>query len=236
MKTVVLLLLPFLLLAVAGLIASLTTHLALLVGLAPPFPDLVDVLRIGIFVVMAPAVLISNRVTRDFKERDHWRATLRGAPPWMRPIPFAFMAYSIVLFVYVAIWEPSTGAGRLSVSGLRGAFFFSGFDMFFYAMTVTILYSAIKVSFADPYPRCALGHPIPPAAAYCADCGERIDREPMIAPAARPAADLLDRLIPYLFDAVFLLAVLGVGITLTTHAITLLGFLPPWGPALLTVL
>jgi hypothetical protein len=37
----------------------------------------------GIFVVCLPTILFVNWLTRDFKQRDLWKAALRGCPTWM---------------------------------------------------------------------------------------------------------------------------------------------------------
>jgi hypothetical protein len=42
------------------------------------------VLFAGIFLVWLPTILLMNRLTRDFKQKDLWKAALRGCPPWMR--------------------------------------------------------------------------------------------------------------------------------------------------------
>jgi len=51
---------------------------------------------------------------------------------------------------------------------------FSGHWMAFYSAAAAILYSAIVVSRADPARRRANGHPVPPSASYCEECGAAV--------------------------------------------------------------
>ena len=41
-----------------------------------------------------------------------------------------------------------------------------------------MMYSALRVAERDPARRCPNGHPVPPSAAFCEDCGARIDDGP----------------------------------------------------------
>jgi hypothetical protein len=43
----------------------------------------------GIFVVWLPTILFTNLLTRDFKQKDLWKAGLRGCPAWMRTAQWA---------------------------------------------------------------------------------------------------------------------------------------------------
>ena len=61
---------PFLVLAVIGLILSLVSHTAAVLGQPQPLGPAAWGLHIGIFVVWLPAVIVSNRLTGDFKVSD----------------------------------------------------------------------------------------------------------------------------------------------------------------------
>ncbi len=68
---------PFLILSVIGLLLSLLARTIALLGLPQPLGAAAWGLHIGIFVVWLPAITASNRLVRDFQQKDFWRATLR---------------------------------------------------------------------------------------------------------------------------------------------------------------
>ena len=171
------LLLPFLALAVVGLVLSLTAHVAALFGQQQPLGDAAWALHIGIFVVWLPAVLVSNRLVKDFKYKDMWKAALRGCPPWMRWLTSAFFVYAIVNFIIFAVLAPGgadSGANAPPIV-FRG---FSGHWMAFYSAAAAVLYSAIVVAKRDPARRCPNGHPVSPSAVFCEVCGARVGELP----------------------------------------------------------
>lgn len=167
------LLYPFMWLAALGFIASTTVHVGAYLGIhILPEPML---LGPGIFVVWLPAVLVSMRLVKDFKQKDFWKAALRGCPQWLRKgIPVLF-AYAIINFVIFIINSPNSGRTQIhgvhSFAEIRG---FTGHFMIFYAMAFAILYSAIEVGKSDPTLRCPHGHPVPPSAKFCEQCGAEI--------------------------------------------------------------
>src|SRR5215831_2311542 len=60
---------------------------------------------VAFFTAFGGAMIVMNRTTRDFKQRDLWRAALRGCPKWMRPVPwivwgYAFFVAFALSFVY----------------------------------------------------------------------------------------------------------------------------------------
>jgi len=67
-----------------GLVLSVIVHAASLAGIPTPLGEKSWILHIGIFVVWFPAVLVRQPLTREFKQKDLWRAALRGCPAWMR--------------------------------------------------------------------------------------------------------------------------------------------------------
>jgi hypothetical protein len=56
------------------------------------FSRLLPVLGPGLFIVWLPTVLLMNRMTRDFKQKDVWRAALRGCPKWMQRLVYVLLA------------------------------------------------------------------------------------------------------------------------------------------------
>jgi hypothetical protein len=74
---------PAFALSVVGFAAILLVHVASLLGITDPFGRSIGILGPGVFVVLLPTILVMTRLTRDFKQKDIWRAALRGCPRWM---------------------------------------------------------------------------------------------------------------------------------------------------------
>lgn len=168
----VLLLTPFLVLAVVGLALSLVAHAAALLGLPPPLGTATWELPSDLFVVWVPTVLLGSRLSRDAPRKDFWKAVLRGCPAWMRRLAFGFFAYAVVNFLLFARAAPPQVPGAPTPPVVIRAF--SGHWMAFYADAAAVLYSAQAVSRWDPACRCPNGHPVPPAAKECAACGAEV--------------------------------------------------------------
>ena len=75
---------PFLLLALVGLVVVLSVHVAVLAGSTALFSQVGKLIFQGIFVVWLPTIVVMNRLTRDFKQKDIWKAALRGCPQRMQ--------------------------------------------------------------------------------------------------------------------------------------------------------
>ena len=164
-------------LAAIGLIASLVVHVSALLGMSSPLGEESWVLHIGIFVVWLPAVLVLQSLTREFKQKDLWRAALRGCPDWMRWTIWGFSGYALVNFTVFAVsmGGSSPRGGPTPGSVWRG---FSGHWMAFYSVAFAIMYSAIHVEQRDSQRRCVEGHPVSPAAQYCEQCGKPVIEVP----------------------------------------------------------
>jgi hypothetical protein len=168
---------PFIVLAAVGLILSVICHGCALLGLPQPLGGAAWGLHIGIFVVSLPAVLVSTRLVRDFKQNDFWKAALRGCPNWMRWMAYGFFIYALINFITFIIAMFAVPPGQQAPNapatalGFRG---FSGHWMAFYSMAIAIMYSAIVVSRRDPARRCPNGHPVSPSAEFCENCGAKI--------------------------------------------------------------
>src|SRR5512136_2925319 len=93
-----LVLIPFMILAAIGLVLSVAVHLCALFGFKVPYEKEAWGLHIGIFVVWLPAVIMAQRLSRDFKQKDYWKAALRGCPTWMRYVTYFFFGYAILNF------------------------------------------------------------------------------------------------------------------------------------------
>jgi hypothetical protein len=74
---------PFFALAAVGFAAMLVVHVASSFGNTNVFERPIAVLGPGVFVAFLPTIFVMNRLKRDFKQKDLWRAALRGCPRWM---------------------------------------------------------------------------------------------------------------------------------------------------------
>jgi len=132
--------LPFLLLAVAGLILSVLTHLASWFGSTWPLGQQAILLHFGVFVVFFPAGIAAGGFGP--RRHDFWKTALRGCPAWMRTAVYGFFGYAVVnfaWFLFSTIHHGNSGHGPITPEMLRG---FSGHWMAFYAMSAGVLYSA----------------------------------------------------------------------------------------------
>ncbi len=167
---------PFVILAAIGLVLSLIVHVSSLVGMPSPLGETAWVLHIGIFVVWFPAVIASQSLVKDFKQKDFWKAALRACPRWMKYMTCFFFVYAFINFLLFMILDlggegtDSSDDGTPS-SVLRG---FSGHWMAFYSAAMALLYSRIHVTEHDAARRCPSGHPVSPSAKFCEECGAEI--------------------------------------------------------------
>jgi hypothetical protein len=151
---------------------SVLSHIAALLGSQVPLGDYEWLLHVGIFVVWLPAVLVTTRLTRDFKQRDLWKAALRGCPPWMKYMVYGFFGYAMLNFVvFLANAPPQGGSGPMPPIVVRG---FSGHGMAFYSAAMALLYSAAHVKDRDAGRRCPQGHTVGPLAQFCEQCGQPV--------------------------------------------------------------
>jgi hypothetical protein len=158
----------FLVLAVVGFLSLLTIHIAAFAGVTPPSVILKFVF-VGLFVVWLPAIFVSNRLSREYKQNDFWRATLRGCPKWMRTALWVIWGYgSLGTFLLPLLLGRNVDSYGSSTQGA------SGFVMAFYATAVCILYSATRAEEFDRNRRCANGHHVSPVAKFCEECGSPI--------------------------------------------------------------
>ncbi len=164
------LLLPFFILAAIGLAAMLAIHVSALGGFVWPFDHYFKLIAPGAFVVFLPAVLVMNRLTRDFKQKDLWRAALRGCPPWMRHAFYVVFGYACVGFFAF----PFVFGGGMDTPANQ-ARSMSGVLLIFYLTPVVVLYSAMHAETANRVRRCLNGHRISPLAKYCEECGAPAD-------------------------------------------------------------
>ena len=161
-------------LSAAGFLTSLIVHVCALLSLPQPLGKATWGLHIGIFVVWLPAALVVIPLAGEFKQKDLWKAALRGCPKWMRWMTYAIFIYAAVnfaTFMTVAPLGPQPANVPDPPVVFRG---FSGHWMAFYSAAFAIMYSAMIVRRRDPALRCPNGHPVSPVAVYCESCGSRI--------------------------------------------------------------
>ena len=157
---------PLLGVAVVGFAAALVIHLAALFGSIYPFEYSLKILGPGLVVVWFPTVLVAARLARDFKQKDVWRAMLRGCPKWLQRALWILFGYTWVgFFVLPAILR------RLFDSAANTARSMSGMLVAFYSVAACVLYSATKAEKLDEARRCLNGHRVSPLAKYCEECG-----------------------------------------------------------------
>ena len=164
---------PFIALSAVGLILSIIVHVIALSGNQVPFGNFAWALHGGIFIVWFPAVLVSMRLSKDFKRKDFWKAALRGCPPWMKIMTYFFFGYAIINFVIFILSTTGMAKGTTpsTATELRG---FSGHWMAFYSAALAILYSFTKPDLFDKERKCRNGHVVSPLAKFCDECGAQI--------------------------------------------------------------
>ncbi len=157
---------PFFALAAVGFAAMLVVHSASLFGNTYLFERTIAVLGPGMFVVFLPTIFVMNRLTRDFKQKDLWRAALRGCPRWMRRTVWGIFLYCWGGFFVL----PSLYGGGMDLAANR-ARAMSGALLIFYLSPLAVMYSATHVDRFDESRRCLNGHRVSPLANFCEECG-----------------------------------------------------------------
>jgi hypothetical protein len=168
------LLAPLIGLGAVGLVLSLIVHVCALLGIVRPFGAMPFVLGVGVFVVCFPAVLVANHLAKDFKKNDFWRAALRGCPRWMQKMAYGFGAYAVLNWV---IMMADVVAGAPVQRALGRPWLLQSYSAMFmaaYSFGLAALYSGVVCSRRDPARRCPNGHPVPPSAVFCEQCGEPV--------------------------------------------------------------
>lgn len=92
---------PFFALATVGFLAMLAVHVAALFGNTYPFERTIAILGPGVFVAFLPTIFVMNRLTRDFKQKDIWRAALPGCPRWMYRAVWGIFLYCWAGFFFL---------------------------------------------------------------------------------------------------------------------------------------
>jgi hypothetical protein len=157
---------PFLALATVGFVAMLAIHVASLFGITYPFDQSLRFLGPGVFIVFLPMIFVMNRLTRDFKQKEVWRAALRGCPQWMRRTVWIICGYAWVGFFALPFLYG--GGMNLAANKVRSM---SATLLIFYLIPAAVLYSATQIQHSDDNRRCLNGHRVSPLAKFCEECG-----------------------------------------------------------------
>ena len=164
---------PAFALAVVGFAVILVVHLASLFGITYPFERTIGILGPGVFVVLLPTILVMTRLTRDFKQKETWRAALRGCPRWM---------YRAVWGIFLYCWAgffvlPLLFGGGMNETRNKARSMSAGL-LIFYLIPLAVTYSAMHVRTFDNSRKCLNGHRVSPLAKFCEQCGAPVeDRE-----------------------------------------------------------
>jgi hypothetical protein len=167
---------PFLVLAVVGLILTLIAHLSMWAGSDNLLTKHYFTLFVGVPVVWLATILVSQLLTKDTKQRDCWKACLRGCPAWMRYMSSAFFIYAFVSagFVLFGIYTDIRGGGSGDGMPKFVSLGFSGFFMMFYSTATAVLYSATKILEGVNMRICPNGHRVEATENFCPYCGEKM--------------------------------------------------------------
>lgn len=157
---------PFFALSAVGFVAMLVVHVASLFGNTYPFERTLAILGPGVFVVFLPTIFVMNRLTRDFKQKDIWRAALRGCPQWMYRTVWAIFLYGWAGFFAL----PLLYGGGMNAAA-NNARSMSATLLIFYLIPFAVMYSATHVERYDESRRCLNGHRVSPLAKFCEECG-----------------------------------------------------------------
>ena len=153
---------PVMVLSGIGVLLCLSFYLLGLTGIYPLPTRETPVLFGGLFVVWIPTVILANRLTQDFKQKDFWKAALRGCPAWMRSALWVVIGCVFAVFFLPVLAKRGPGDAPQT---------FVLFPMMFYSVSFCVMYSLINVDKNDSSRRCLNGHAISPLAKFCEECG-----------------------------------------------------------------
>jgi hypothetical protein len=160
---------PLKLLAALGFAVSLAVYIAALFGRNIISGRNLIILIGGSGVLYAPAFLITRWQTRDFKQKEMWKAALRGCPRWMRFMVKALGFYAVANFLLFALLSAKRGEPNGEV--VPQTWWISTYGLSFYWTSFAMLYSSQHAGEADMRRRCVSGHLVPPLAKFCEECG-----------------------------------------------------------------
>jgi len=162
-------LLPFIALSAAGFIVSTWIQIEALLGRLVPLPGYFMLLHVGIFVVWFPALMVTQKRLGTLSGKDFWKVATKGAPRWMQYLIYVMGAYAVVVFLLFTFFVPqgTPGGGPIWGGDWGG---FSAVWMHFYGTAFVLLYAAAQEN--PVRTQCVNGHPLPPNAVICSQCGQ----------------------------------------------------------------
>jgi hypothetical protein len=148
-----------------GVVFLAAVHIAALAGTTAPFKKSLRFVLPALVAVWVPTIIVITRLTRDFKQKDLWRAALRGCPASMRRAFWVIFGYCwLGFFILPALYggtEDDANSARVMSAGL----------MTFYLIASAVSYSALYAERHDMLTRCQNGHAVQPLAKFCDECG-----------------------------------------------------------------
>jgi hypothetical protein len=162
----------FLLVSACGFALSLAVHVLALAGRLPPGKSVIE-LNLGILVVWLPAVMVANRIAQANRGFS-WGTILSGCPRGMRVVLCLLMAYAVVNFalLFLKAGAPPDLSSSARVAVVRRA---TALDMAFYGAAFALIFSAVRAPQLLAGRRCPKGHPVPPTADKCPQCGQSVE-------------------------------------------------------------
>ena len=91
---------PVMVLSAVGVLLCLSFYIIGVTGAYPLPARETPILFGGLFAVWIPIVILSNRLTQDFKQKDFWKAALRGCPAWMRAALWVVIGCVFAVFLF----------------------------------------------------------------------------------------------------------------------------------------
>jgi len=150
-------------LSAIGLFASFVLHITSFYA-GPEFGKReTSILFPGIFIVWVPTIFLANKLTRDFKQRDFWKAALRGCPASMCKslwILWGYVFFAAFVLPFLRGSNPGASPGGFLI-----------FPAAFYSVSFGVAYSVLHVDRFDEGRHCLNGHRISPLAKFCEECG-----------------------------------------------------------------
>jgi len=164
---------PLRILAAIGCVLSLIVHITALLGMNLISDRNFIFLLAGSALTYVPAFSTAQWTTRDFKQREMWKAALRGCPRCMRVMVNVLGFYAVASFFLFA----ALSSRRSQPGGAIGPqmWWMSTYGMAFYWTSFALLHSALSSKETDLRRRCTNGHSVSPLAKYCDECGAPVE-------------------------------------------------------------
>jgi hypothetical protein len=150
-------------LAALGMLLCLGFYLLEFTGVYSPAQNSSAILFFGVFVVWFPTMFLINQLTAEFKQKDMWKAALRGCPSWMQTSLWVLVGVVTLLAFLPLTLRAQRASPDITVL----------FPVCFYAASFCVTYSLINAEKNDSTRRCLNGHAISPLAKFCEECGAR---------------------------------------------------------------